>query len=133
MPTSSANKFNYLFVCVFQVALIGIEYNSFFGVVLSHHFQCNTWNGRLEVCLFSVNHYPNVQLFSNLKRKINFWTNVSNRFILHIIIPSQYYSIFWSCYGTFLLLCDQFGMSNDAFVQFLDQEHGKCHWVDNLR
>jgi hypothetical protein len=40
----------------FHVALVSVENNGFLRVVLFHHFHSQTTNGRLEVCLFGVNH-----------------------------------------------------------------------------
>ena len=57
----------YLFVRVLQITLVGVEHYGFFGVILSHHFECDSRDGWLEVGLLGVNHNTNVKVLGSLE------------------------------------------------------------------
>lgn len=84
-------RWSYLIVCLLEVALVSVEYDRFLLIVFSHHFQCDSGNGWLEIGLLGIDHYAHIKFLSGLpinnsklvknhflNRHKNDWTNLND-------------------------------------------------------
>lgn len=128
--------FSHLVECFFKITLVCVEYNGFFLIVFTHHFEGDAWNSWLEISLFGIDHYTDVEILSSLLEITH--TRIS--FIGYARKGRYWIRLLWqwclngeSCYGTSPLHLLESGILGVAFDLSLDQAHGTYRSVGCLR